>query len=49
MVMDQADAYFTAGPITTPYDVTLRDGGIMGLNFPDSSHDVHGQRRLPAA
>ena len=34
MVMDQADAYFTAGPITTPYDVTLRDGGIMGLNFP---------------
>jgi hypothetical protein len=37
VVRDQADAYFTVGPVTTPYDVTLTGGGILGLNFPDQA------------
>ncbi|HSN74394.1 MAG TPA: hypothetical protein VL334_04755, partial [Anaerolineae bacterium] len=37
VVRDTADAYFTVGPVTTPYDVTLTGGGILGLNFADQA------------
>ena len=36
-VMDTADAYFTVGPVTTAYDVTVRDGALLELDFPQTT------------